>query len=45
MRKKIYLIGPNFFEYVNAKILTNLNYVYLKYLEAKPRKNKNNKKK
>lgn len=41
--KKIF-IWTDFFEYVNAKILTNLNYIYLKYLEAKPSKKKNNKK-
>ena len=33
--KKIF-IWTYFFEYVNAKILTNLNYVYLKQIEAKP---------
>ena len=36
-------IWIEFFEYVNAKILTNLNYVYLNYLAAHPSKNKKNK--
>ena len=41
--EKNIFIWTEFFEYVNAKILTNLNYVYLNYLAAHPSKNKKNK--